>query len=434
MTDYIRQPFEKFIKHEASSSILLLAATILALILANTGLSSIYQDLLTRDLSIGFGEFLLSKDLIHWINDGLMAVFFFVIGLEIKRELLVGELSEKRKAVLPVAAAIGGVLIPILLFLILNRMPEARSGWAIPMATDIAFSLGILKLLGNKVPNGLKIFLVAFAIVDDLMAVVTIAIFYSQGIQWGHLILAAGLFMLLIILNRFRWYSTYFFLFIGVIIWYLLLKSGVHATIAGVMMAFTIPMRRQVRLREYKFKVEEALAVLHQSRKGKSVLNHAQLDALDEIESLSKQVVSPLQYLENKLHGWVAFLIMPLFALANAGVSMADYNVSLLNLSLSIGIALVLGKFMGIGLFAWMAVKVGWAQLPQGVSQNQILAVSFLGGIGFTMSLFLTGLAYSDPSFIDAAKAGIILASLLAGVMGYFLVRSSLRNVNQQAD
>jgi Na+:H+ antiporter, NhaA family len=427
MTEILRQPFERFFRHESASSVLLLLATIAALIMANTGLAEIYFRSLHTPLSFGIGNQSLSKELHHWINDGLMVIFFFVIGLEIKRELIAGELSSVSKAGLPFIAAIGGVAIPIITFLLINDNPETRTGWAIPMATDIAFSIGILKLLGKAVPYSIKVFLVAFAIVDDLIAVVTIAIFYTEQIQLELVGAALAIVAVLMLMSRFNLYQRHFYLAIGILVWYLFLQSGVHATIAGVLMALTIPIRRKARLADIQAGIQGELNQLKDCKPGKSLLSHPQLHALDAIELLSKNAASPLQYLENKLHTIVAFVIMPVFAFANAGVNLGNFESAPLNLSLAIGLGLLLGKVMGISLFAWLGLRFRLVSLPEGIRFKHVMAVSILGGVGFTMSLFFTNLAFSQPEFIDASKLGILAGSLLAGIIGYLAVKRSLK-------
>ncbi len=427
---YITKPFDRFFRLETSSSILLLLFTGLALIIANTPLSDLYHEVLHYNFSIGIADEMVSKPIILWINDGLMAIFFFVIGLEIKREIIVGELSNFKKASLPIFAAIGGMVVPAVVFLLINNKPETMNGWAIPMATDIAFTLGILKLLGNRVPLGLKVFLTAFAIVDDLGAIITIALFYSSAIKWNLVIIALSLIAALLLLYRFGLYSKYFFFLVGVVVWFLFLKSGVHATIAGVLMAYTIPIRRKINVRKFKNSITEALAVFiqtHQSRK-KMILSKTETGAIDSMEQATEMVQSPLQYLENRLHGWTVFMIMPIFAFANAGVTFIDQDLTNINLSLAIVLGLVIGKSVGIFLFSYIAIKTGISDKIEQVNWGNILGVGFLGGLGFTMSLFITNLAFTGIHLIDASKIGILIGSLVAGLMGYLILRYSLVN------
>lgn len=427
---FIAEPFERFFKQESSSSILLLGVTLLTLIVVNIGFYDPYFNLLHQKLTFGIGSFVLSKSLILWINDGLMAIFFFVIGLEIKREVLIGELSSVKKASLPVFAALGGMVVPIVLFLAMNKSPETHQGWAIPMATDIAFTLGILKLLGKKVPYALKIFLTAFAIVDDLGAILVIAVFYSSNLQLMLILVALLIFGFLLLLTRLGLFNKYIYFLASVIIWILFLKSGIHATIAGVLVAFAIPIRKTIKLNHFQEEMQDALKEfknLSGKLQSRAVLNHDQLGAVNTMQDLTEQIQSPLQQLENKLHGWVAFVIMPIFAFANAGVVIGAESFANFNLSLVIAISLVLGNTIGIGLFSYLAIKLKLAALPENTSFKQLFITGVLGGVGFTMSLFITNLSFDNQSFIDASKIGILIGSLVAGVAGYFLLKSTLK-------
>jgi len=424
--------FERFIHHEATSSVLLLGVTVIALIVANSPLSWWYNDFFSTKLTLGIGSLLLSKSLTLWINDGLMAIFFFVIGLEIKREILVGELSSFKKASLPVFAAIGGMMLPVLIFMTFSDRPEIADGWAIPMATDIAFTLGVLNLLGSKVPKGLKIFLTAFAIVDDLGAIIVIAIFYSPEISWNYILWASAILALLFVLSSMKIYVKYLFFVAGIVVWFLFLKSGIHATIAGVLIALTIPMRKKIAPHKFHLGVSEALGVFtFETVKNaeKPILNKKERNAVDAIELLTEKIQSPLQYLENKLHGWVAYLIMPIFAFANAGVAFSSSSFT--SFSILIALALVLGNFIGISFLAYFAVKMKIAKLPQFVQMKDILSVSILGGLGFTMSLFITNLSFIDIQLINEAKVGILIGSFIAGILGYIALRLSLNNNSQ---
>ena len=427
---FITEPFDRFFKQESSSSILLLGVTLLTLIGVNVGFYPYYYDLLHQKLTFGIGSFTLSKSLILWINDGLMAIFFFVIGLEIKREVLVGELSSIRKASLPVFAALGGMLFPVLIFLLLNKPAETAQGWAIPMATDIAFTLGILKLLGKRVPYALKIFLTAFAIVDDLGAILVIAIFYSSSIQLSLILAALGIFACLLILTRLGLYNKYFYFLMSLVIWVLFLKSGIHATLAGVLVAFAIPIRKNIKVLHFQEQMQEAVNEF-KSMSGKLhpkyILTHDQMGAVDTMEDLTNQIQSPLQNMENKLHGWVAFVIMPIFAFANAGVLIDAESFANFDLSLIIAVSLILGNLIGISLFSFLAIKLKLANMPENTSFKQLAITGLLGGVGFTMSLFITNLAFDHQAFIDASKIGILLGSIIAGVGGYLLLKSTLR-------
>ncbi len=422
----------QFMHLETTASLLLFAFSILAVIWANSPYGHTYTELWHYKFTVGFAntDFHLEKSLILWINDGLMAIFFFVIGLEVKREILAGELTTLRKASLPIFAAIGGMAFPVMIFLFFNQGKVGGEGWGVPMATDIAFTLGILKLLGNRVPLGLKIFLTAFAIVDDIGAVLVIAIFYSANIQWELITYAIGIVGVLGFLSYKHLYSKYFFFIMGFVVWVLFLKSGVHPTIAGILLAFTIPMYREINLSKYQKELTTQLDTFKACKyKNPQLLNKKQLEIVDEIETISNQVQSPLQHLEHGLHGWVSYVIMPIFALANAGVVLSFSGLENTgHITLNIALALVFGNTIGIILLSYIAIKFKFADLPKGVKFNQLLGVSILGGLGFTMSLFITNLAYVDDAFIAAAKMGVILGSLVAGLLGYLILRFSLKN------
>ncbi|MHB1147526.1 MAG: Na+/H+ antiporter NhaA, partial [Lutibacter sp.] len=412
----------QFMHLETTASLILFAFSIFAVIWANSPFGHTYEEFWRYKFTIGFANtnFHLEKSLILWINDGLMAIFFFVIGLEVKREVLAGELTTLRKASLPIFAAIGGMLFPVMIFLFFNQGKAGVEGWGIPMATDIAFTLGILKLLGNRVPLGLKIFLTAFAIVDDIGAVLVIAIFYSANIQWDLIAYALLIVGAVGFLSYKHLYSKYLYFVLGFVVWLLFLKSGIHPTIAGILMAFTIPMYRKINFGEYVQEISAQLQFFkgYKSKNAK-LLNKTQLEVVDEIETISGQVQSPLQHLEHSLHGWVSYVIMPIFALANAGVVLSFSGLENTgHITLNIAMALIFGNAIGIMLLAFLAIKLKLADLPEGVEFKQLLGISILGGLGFTMSLFITNLAYNDESFISAAKLGIILGSLIAGFLG----------------
>lgn len=422
----IKDPLNQFIRLETSSSIILFSVTILALILANSPLSEEFLGFWKKYITFNFPGLELSKPIYKWINDGLMAIFFFVIGLEIKREILTGELSHIKKASLPLFAALGGMVIPALFFVFLNRGNAGGEGWGIPMAADIAFSLGILTLLGTRVPSGIKVFLMAFAIIDDLGAVLVIALFYSSNLIWSNIFIGLGIVAFLFVLTYLNFYSKYIFFIAAVIVWILFLKSGIHATIAGVLMALTIPLHRKTNTRAFYDRSKELLEDFISECKVKeerSVLTKKQLHAIDDLEELTENTTSPLQHLEHSLHGWVSYLIMPVFALANAGVIFSfggDANVAL---STNIALSMVIGNVIGIFCFSWLAIKFNVAELPERVNFKQLAGVSFLGGLGFTMSLFINNLAYTDQALIDSAKMGILFGSLIAGTLGYFTIK-----------
>lgn len=427
---FIKEPLNKFIQLETSSSIILFMATVSALILANSPIGESFLNFWQNDISIRLPGFELSKPVLKWINDGLMAIFFFLIGLELKREIMVGELNKIKNASLPFFAAIGGMIVPALLFVTLNKGNAGSQGWGIPMAADIAFTLGILKLLGNRVPSGIKIFLMAFAIIDDLGAVLVIAFFYSSNLIWSNIIIGLIIVSILFLIANFGYYSKYIFLTAGVIVWILFLKSGIHSTIAGVLMALTIPLTRKTdTLSFYKSgkRILDNFLEECNTQKNKTVLNHKQLQSIEELEDLTEKTAPPLQYLEHNLHGWVSYLIMPLFALANAGVVFSFSGDTNLALSLNISISLVVGNFIGIFSFSFIAIKLKLAELPKNVTLKQLAGVSILGGLGFTMSLFINSLAFTDEVLIDSAKMGILLGSLIAGLLGYFVLRITLK-------
>jgi len=420
-------PIQKFVRIESLSGMLLFGATVLALILANSPLADRFQSIWQYKMGISTSGFELIKPLILWINDGLMAIFFFLIGLEIKRELLIGELNSVKKASFPLFAAIGGMLVPVLFFLLLNKNPDNAHAWGIPMATDIAFSLAILTLLGKRVPIGLKVFLIAFAIVDDLGAVMVIALFYSESIKWSLIAISLLLLAVLFFLSYRKIYARGLILVFGIIIWVLFLKAGIHPTIAGVLLALTIPIRQQIGMETYVDKLCDIVDGIQESADPSSpLLSKNQIEGIDDLEDWTEKVQSPLQHLEHKLHNWVAFLIMPLFALSNAGVAFQGGGSLDSMLGGIIAVCLIAGKLIGVTLFAWVAVKLGFAELPEGVTFRQVIGVSLLAGVGFTMSIFVANLAFlGDAYLLDSAKAGILIGSLIAGVSGYLVLRIS---------
>ncbi len=423
----ILTPFQKFVKIESFSGILLFGATVVAMIWANSDYSETYQAMWQFDLGISAENFEFTKPLLLWINDGLMAVFFFLIGLEIKRELLIGELNSLRKATFPLFAAVGGMLFPLALFLLLNSSPETAGGWGIPMATDIAFTLAILKILGNRVPLSLKIFLTAFAIVDDLGAVLIIALFYSSGIDWLLILYAMLPLALLFFLAHRGIYIKYLSISIAIIIWFLFLGSGIHPTIAGVLMAFTIPIRQKIDMKEFTESLENTAQRFRETeRDGLPLLSKEQYQHMDDLEDLTEKFNSPLQRLEHGLHGWVAYFIMPIFALANAGVVFSTDMELDIPLIVNIAIALFVGKGFGIALMSFLSVKLKIAALPDGINYRQIIGVAILAGVGFTMSIFVANLAFAGNSvFIDSSKVGILIGSVVSGIVGYMILRWS---------
>jgi len=426
------QPFEDFFKRQAAGGIVLIAATVAALFFANSPLSDQYFHLWEIELTFGFDGFGLTGTIHHWINDGLMAIFFFVVGLEIKREFLAGELASARQAVLPIAAAIGGMLVPALIFYFFNREAPEASGWGIPMATDIAFALGVIALLGDRVPRSLAIFLTALAIVDDLGAVLVIAVFYTGDLSTAALWSAAGIFVLLVAGNRLGLKHPNYYALVGFAFWVALLKSGVHASIAGVLIGAVIPVRprhgpdefidKTGRLQERYREIETFEGpFLHEERLG----------VLLAMEEVCHNTMSPLQRMEHVMNPWVIFGVMPIFALANAGIVLDPSMLpAILTRTVTLGatLGLLIGKPLGILLFSWLAVRMGICNLPTGCSWRQIFGIGLLGGIGFTMSLFITSLAFSAHELIVDAKLGIFLASFLAGTIGYAFLRWETRD------
>ena len=423
----ILRPFQQFAASEASSGLLLLSCTAVALAWANSPWAATYFSFWETPLSLGWGAGALTKSLVVWIDDGLMALFFLVVGLEIKREVLVGELASPRQAVLPVAAAVGGMLVPAGLYAAFNWGGPGLIGWGVPMATDIAFSLGVLALLGSRVPTTLKIFLTALAIVDDIGAVLVITVFYSHGIAWPALILAGGFMGALVVANRLGAARPLVYLILGAGLWLAILESGIHATVAGVLLALTVPARTRIQAAEFLAKSRAILEAFARAGGPEEtpLTNETRQAAVQTLERVCEQVQTPLQRLEHGLHPWVVFGIMPLFALANAGVALGSGAVAALTQPVTLGIlaGLVLGKPLGISLATWVAVRLGLTHLPAGTTWRQIIGVACLGGIGFTMSLFIAGLAFGEGDLLAMAKIGILAASVLAGVAGWLILR-----------
>ncbi len=421
----ILDPLEEFVHDETSGGLLLMACAVLAMVMANTGLANVYDGVLQTRFTVQLANYSVSHTVHHWVNDGLMALFFFVVGLEIKREVLVGELADIRQAALPIAAAIGGVVVPALLFFAVNSSGDAANGWAIPMATDIAFAMGALILLGNRVPKSLLGLLLAVAIVDDLIAVLVIAFFYTSTIVWGALILVGVFFLLLLCINFFGIRSPIPYLVVGACMWLAMMESGVHATLAGVLTAMMIPAGSKCSAPMFSKQIHELMVrfdKVHKPDKG-IMENSEQQAVLRGLENGVRMMETPLQRLEHGLHLWVAFLVLPVFALANAGipVELATLPQTFSHpVTIGIILGLVVGKFLGIFLSGWLVVKSGIGRLPPGVSYNHLGGLSLLAGIGFTMSIFIGELAYSSQeTYLLYAKTGIIAASLLAGILGY---------------
>lgn len=434
----VSRPFFRFFKVEALGGIVLLISALAAIIIANSPLSDWYHHFWETRIGLNIGVFKLDKSLHHWINDGLMTIFFFLVGLELKREFLVGELKTIKQASLPLAAAVGGMVVPALFFVAVNyHSPQNIDGWGIPMATDIAFALGCLALLGRGVPPQIIVFLTALAIVDDLGGILVIAIFYTEQISYLALIYALFFISISFVINKLGVTKTMPYVLIGIAMWLALLKSGVHATVGGVLLALTIPAVTRINYSEFVKIVERQIARLTCRDKefcltvfdenNKQSIIHKLVDACFHVEA-------PLQRIEHSLHPWVTFLIMPVFAFANAGVTI-DFStvgeVVFSKLALGIIVGLVVGKQIGVFGFTWLVVKAKFAVLPKGVNWGHIYGVSWLSGIGFTMSLFITTLAFKDPAFIETAKIAILIASVMAGAVGYFILKKVIQKTVQ---
>ncbi|WP_319541712.1 Na+/H+ antiporter NhaA [uncultured Pseudodesulfovibrio sp.] len=422
-------PFQEFFKSKATGGILLIICAVVALLWANSPWADTYVALWNTKFTVGFGHATLSKPVILWVNDGLMALFFFVVGLEIKREFMVGELSSRSQAVLPIAAAVGGMVVPASIYAFITIGTESAGGWGIPMATDIAFALGILSLLGNRIPYQLKIFLTAVAIVDDLGGILVIALFYTSDISFW-LLLAAGASLLVAFAgNRMGVRSPAFYAVVGIIVWLTVLKSGVHSTVAGVLMAFMIPARTKCDAEAFIYNASGILEDYKAAvRPGASVLtNSAMHSALLSMQHVASRAQTPLQRLEYGLHPLVDLAIMPIFALANAGVVLGGDMVAVLSSKVAMGtmLGLVIGKPIGIVLAVLLIFKVSGG-IPRGVHMKHFIGAGLLGGIGFTMSLFIATLAFAgSPTLLTGAKTAILIASGLAGIAGYLVLRSA---------
>ena len=412
---YLARPIRTFLHTEAAGGVVLLVATVAALIWANSPLSGSYETFWGTELSIHAGPLHIAEDLRHWVNDALMAIFFFVVGLEIKRELVTGELNDARKASLPALAAVGGMVVPALLYIAFNRGTEAGHGWGIPMATDIAFAVGVLAVLGNRVPSGLKVFLLSLAIVDDIGAIVVIAVFYSSGINFAFLGAAGGGLLLVLALRQARVFWTPIYVVVGAGVWIATLESGVHATIAGVALGLMAPAH-PVDPRGIGDVIEGAGELSEET----------DAESLRRVTLQAREVVSVAERLGHLLHPWTSYVVIPLFALANAGVVLSADRIGdafSSRIALGIGAGLIVGKIVGITGMSWLAVRLGLGRTPAGVGWRHIFGAAAVAGIGFTVSLFIAGLAFDSAVQVDVAKIGILLASLTAGVIGYTVLR-----------
>jgi NhaA family Na+:H+ antiporter len=435
--DRLLTPLEEFIHRQTTSGVLLMICAVIALFIANGPLREEYEHFLHTPIGVNFGSAAFSLSIHHWINEALMALFFFIMGLELKRELMVGELSSPKQALLPIMAAIGGMVIPALLYVALNTSGPALDGWGIPMATDIAFAIGALSLLGKRVPKTLITFLIALAIVDDLGAVAVIALFYTESIDLLALSCAAGFTLLLMALNLGGIRRPLPYAAVGALLWAAMLASGIHATIAGIVVAFVIPIRPKFepdvfidRVQESSNNMREAIA------DDADIIHNNRLRSL--VTSLGdgvRLVQAPAQRLEHTLHLPVAYLVIPVFALANAGIPVefagfAQYFQHPISLGVLAG--LLLGKPLGITGLTWLTIKLGWATLPTGLNMKHIFGVGLLGGIGFTMSIFIADLGFANsPNDLLMAKTGILLASAIAGLSGFFWLRLHTREVDE---
>jgi NhaA family Na+:H+ antiporter len=421
----VLNPLEEFIHRQITSGVLLMLCAVAALFIANSQWNHAYHQLLAMPLTIGVEGFQLSKSLHHWINDGLMALFFFVVGLELKREILVGELADPKQAMLPIIAAIGGMLMPALIYIAINPSGHTFDGWGIPMATDIAFALGTLALLGNRIPKNLLTFLVALAIVDDLGAVIVIALFYTENLSLPALSLVVAMLVLLITLNLGGVRRPLPYILVGIVLWIAMLKSGVHATLAGIFLAFTIPMRPKYDPERLLAQIEVLFGHIQQAyqREKNIIINNELRSRVRALEEGVRLVQAPAQVLERKMHLPSAYIVIPVFSLANAGIPI-DWSAigSTITHPVSVGITagLVIGKLLGIVGFSWVAVKLGVTTLPQRLNFNHIIGVGLMGGIGFTMSIFIAELGFAHhPEDLLMAKSGILLASAVAGISGF---------------
>jgi Na+:H+ antiporter, NhaA family len=419
----ILSPLKQFVKLQSASGLVLLATTIIALIWANSNYSAIYFDILKTTFGFKFGAFEVFKSLEHWINDGLMVIFFFVVGVEIKKEFCAGELSDRKRAALPIIAALGGMVVPAIIYAFFNINTATANGWGIPMATDIAFAVGVLTLLGNRVPFALTVFLLALAIVDDLGAVLVIAFFYTAQLSLTALVWALSVVLAIVLLNKGGVRSRIAYVLLGIAVWFAILKSGVHATIAGVILGFLTPIKPRIDKD-------------HMRGIGFNLLRDGEEENIAELRDVAYEALSPADNWIRLLNPWVSFLIMPLFALANAGVRFEGFNFSsFLAAPVSLGIffGLVLGKPIGIFLFSWLGCKLGWAERPTDTDWRQILGVAALGGIGFTMALFIGQLSLTDQSAGEYAKLAILLGSLCAAILGTVILICKSRSFHSKA-
>ncbi|WP_461533212.1 Na+/H+ antiporter NhaA [Sinomicrobium sp.] len=431
-------PIHRFLHHEHSGGIMLFLAVIVGLVLANSPLKQLYNEFWETPINISFADFHLNYSLHEWINDGLMAMFFFVVGLELKREMIGGDLASFEKALLPFVAALGGMLVPAAIYASMNHDLPSANGWGIPMATDIVFTLALLGVVSKRVPLAAKVFLVALATVDDLGAVIVIALFYSSSLSLLHLFIGLAIFGILLIGNVMGVRNILFYIVLGIGgVWLTFLLSGVHATIAGVLVAFTIPARTKVDENEYSSHIQKLMQRFNREIPINGPLTTSeQHSIIERIKEVSYAAQTPLQKLETALHPWVSFLIIPLFALSNAGVTVGGNFLSDIANPVSLGViaGLVIGKCLGIFSFTWLSSKLKITKLPEKTGWKHIFGLSLLAGMGFTMSLFVTNLAFSDSEMINQAKYGILLASSIAAILGVLVLKTTVKIKEEEAD
>ena len=427
--DRFRKPFTDLIRNQSNAGVVLFLVAVVAMIWANSPWKESYHHLWEHTVAIRFDTWVLERNLHHWINDGLMAMFFFLVGLELKREIVGGELANPKDAILPVAAGLGGMVVPALIFLGLNPSGPTQDGWGIPMATDIAFAVGLLALLGNKAPLALKVFITTLAIADDLGAVLVIALFYTSDISLWNVGIGAAFLLLLVFGNLLGVRSPWYYAVIGIGgMWTAFLLSGIHATVAGVLAALAIPAVTKLDERTYITKITKYItefALLKPNNQ--PTLTADQLDTIEKIDRASENAETPLQRLEHRLQPIVMYIVLPLFALANAGVELpTDLGGALSgSVTIGVGLGLLLGKPLGILGVSWLFVKLGWARLGPSVTWRHMIGAALLAGIGFTMSLFINELAFTDQDLRQEAKLGILIASIVAGALGYWVLRGT---------
>jgi NhaA family Na+:H+ antiporter len=427
LMERLSQPLLVILRYQSTSGIIIFLSVAIAMLWANSQWKDFYHQIWETHISFQIGNYSISESIHTWINDGLMAVFFFSVGLEIKREILGGELSSVKKAMLPISAAIGGMIVPSLIFLLINLNSEGVSGWGIPMATDIAFSIGVLSLLGNKVPLTLKVFLVALAIVDDVGGVLIIALFYTSDIAVVDLFYAAAFFGILVVANYLRVRNVTFYTVVGVGgLWLAFFFSGIHPTIAGILAAFTIPGKVKINNHLFTMNILQLTRLFKKAEHDEtSFVSEEELNILETIKQVSSDAETPLQKVEYFINPFVAYVILPLFALANTGIHLHGDLLSILfhPVGMGIGLGLIIGKFIGVVGASKLMVKLNLAELPKEINWKHIYGVGLLAGIGFTMSLFISELAYSNTEILLVAKISILITSILAGLLAWIYLK-----------